>query len=128
MISPAACSLDLLPFGKGRFFDGSFKLSIASAPPPNFNDDSTASVSLCLALRRQTKRSILTSMSCRKFLSRVGGFSNSVSCPFTLPFRNPCSTNCLNKSRWVPFLALMTGDQTAIVCSSRFHKMSSTIS
>ena len=128
IISPALCSLDLLPFGNGKFSDGAFKLSIANAPPPNRKEDSTASVSLCLALRRHTKRSILTSMSWRKFLSKVGGFSNSASWPFTLPFRKPCSTNCLNKSWCVPFLALITGDQTAIVCSSKFHKISSTIS
>ena len=63
IICPALLSLDLLPLGSGKFSEGSFSDSIASAPPPRRNADSTASVSRCLDFRRQTKRSILTSIS-----------------------------------------------------------------
>ena len=126
--SPIWVSFDLLPLASFIPSSGSFRLSMAIVPPPNFRDDCVASVSLWRFLWVHLKRSTLTSISCLKFLSKVGGFSKSDSWPFTLPPRYPCSTSCLKRSWWVPFLALIIGDHTEITWPSRCHNISSTIS
>ena len=99
VICPASASKDLLPLANFIPASGTLRLSIAIVPPPNFRDACVASVSLWRFFRVHLKRSTLTSISCLKFLSKVGGFSKSDSWPFTLPPRYPCSTSCLNKSR-----------------------------
>ena len=116
-VSPSLCTGRLFPSSSSGF-EGARKLVTARAPPPKRNAFSTLSVVLCRRSLERMKRSIRTSISWRIFLSSVGGFSKSTSCPLTRPCIYPCSTNCLNNSTCVPFLARTTGLQTAMVCCS----------
>ena len=93
---------------------GALTLSTATDPPPRRSPISTASVKRCLLERWRRSLSSLTSISCLRFFSRTGGFSKSASLPFTFPARNPCSTNPLKRSEWVPFRFLTAGLHIAI--------------
>ena len=107
---------------------GALRLSIATAPAPSLRPASTPSVRRCRLALSSFIRSILTSMSCRRFFSSSGGFSKLASRPFTLPSRYPCSTRALNRSAWVPLRFRTTGLQTATAWPSNRQSTSSTIS
>ena len=128
IVSPTSVSLDFEPSLNSNFASGALMLSMATVPPPILRADSTASVSLCLRSLVQRNLSILTSISWRKFLSRLCSSSNDASLPLILPSVQPCSTKCRNKSTWVPLRFLIAGLQTAIAWPSIFQMMSSTIS
>ena len=85
VIVPCSIVIARVPSLSSSAFSGDSRDSIATVPEPIFRAVSTASVSLCLRSRVRRKRSQRTSMSWRKFLSKVGGVSNSASCPFTFP-------------------------------------------
>ena len=127
-VSPTWVIHALVPSESSASSAGPSRLSIAVAPPPRRRELSTASVNRCRRSLVQRSRSILTSMSWRKFLSSSGGDSNPTSWPLTLPCRKPCSTSWRNKSAWVPLRARTAGAQMAIAWPSMCHSTSSTIS
>ena len=128
IVSPCSVPNDFDPSSRGKSFSGILILSIATVPPPILKDDSTASVSRCLLSLVHLNLSILTSMSCLRFLSRLWSSSNDASLPFIFPSVHPCSTRWRNKSAWVPFLFLIAGLQTDIAWPSMCQIISSTIS
>ena len=127
-VSPTLVKCDRVPSESFSSSDGASMLSIATVPPPNFSAPSTDSVRRWRRSFVHRRRSILTSISWRKFLSNSGGFSNPTSCPLTLPWRYPCSTSCRKRSACVPFRARTAGAQRMMAWPSVFHTMSSTIS
>ena len=98
IVSPSFVLVDFEPSLNSKLSSGSLMLSIATVPPPILNAASTASVSLWRLSLEQRIRSTLTSISCRKFLSRLCSSSNEASLPFILPSVHPCSTRWRNRS------------------------------
>ena len=128
IVCPTSVSIDFEPSLNSNLASGALILSMATVPPPIRKADSTASVSLCLRSLVQRSLSILTSMSWRKFLSRLCSSSKDAILPLIRPSVQPCSTKWRNKSACVPFRFLIAGLQTAIACPSICQIMSSTIS